>query len=106
MDAEARARRQVVDAVHAGEEAVLLARRVAQPGEHREDLLGVDDQAGLAVLVVGGENRVRMGVAKLARDQLESDRVRHQWFPRRPGRPSAPSGPVLSAAGDRLARTA
>ena len=78
MDAEARLGGQVVDPVDAGEEAVLLARRVAQPAQHREDLLGVDDQARLAVLVVGAEDAARVGVAQLAGDQLEAGRVRHQ----------------------------
>ena len=105
MDAEARLGRQVVDAVDAGEEAVLLPRRVAEPGEDGEDLLGVDDQAGAAVLVVGAEDRSRVRVAQLRGDQLEPGRVRHQRIPPhhripapRVGGVPGPSGPVDSAA--------
>ena len=106
MDAEARLGRQVVDPVDAGEEAVLLARRVAQPGEHREDLLGVDDQAGLAVLVVGAEHRARVRVADLAGDQLEADASGISGTaPCRPGRPR-PRARCSQRPRDRLARPA
>jgi hypothetical protein len=77
VDAEPRLGRQVVDAVDAGEERVLLPRRVAQPGEHVEDLLGVGDQARLSVLVVGTGDRVRVRLAQLARNELETRSVRH-----------------------------
>ena len=58
--------------MEAGQEPVLLARGVAQPAQDGEDLVGVDDQAGLAVLVVGAEDAARVGVAQLAGDQLEA----------------------------------
>ena len=50
VDAESRLAGQVVGGVEAGQERVLLARRVAQPAEHVEDALGVDDQGRLVVL--------------------------------------------------------
>src|SRR4051812_40502995 len=53
VDAEAGLRGQVVGGVEAGEEAVLLSRRVAQPAEHSEDLLGIDEQGRLLVVEAG-----------------------------------------------------
>src|SRR5204863_5520998 len=70
---------EVVDAVQARQEPVLLARRVPQPAQDVEDPLGVRDQAGLAALVVGAQHRSLRGVVQLLGDQLETRSVRHQW---------------------------
>jgi len=78
VDAEARLGREVVHAVDAREEPVLLPRRVAQPTEHVQDPLRVDDQAALAVLVIGAEDRSLGRPVQLLRDQLEPGRVGHQ----------------------------
>ena len=56
MDAEAGFGRQVVGGVKAGEEGVALAGRVAQPAQHGEDLLGVDDQRRLVAVEAGVED--------------------------------------------------
>ena len=77
MDAEARLGGQVVDAVDAREEGVLLAGRVAKPREHLADLRGIADQAGLAVLVVGAGDGVRMRLVQVGADELEAGCVRH-----------------------------
>ena len=81
MDAKARSRRQVVDAVEARHEAVLLAGRVAKPAQHVDDRVAVDDEARLLALVVGAEHRPRADAVELLGDQLEARGVRHQ--PRR-----------------------
>jgi hypothetical protein len=77
VHAEPRLGREIVDAVHAREKAVLLARGVAQPAQHVEDGGRIDDEARLVVLVVGAEHGSRAGVSDLLRDQLESWGVGH-----------------------------
>src|SRR5207247_10925120 len=74
-DTEPRLGRQVVDPVEAGEEAVLLPGSVAEPAQGVEDRVGVDDQARLAVLVVGAEDRSLTDRIELLGDQLEAGRV-------------------------------
>ena len=91
MDAESRLGGEVVGARGGCEEAVLLAGRVAQPAEHGEDLLGVDDQAGLAAVVVGLEDGARVGVVQLLGDQLQARA--HQAF----GPPFASGSPAARA---------
>ncbi len=78
MDAEPRLRGQVVDAMHAREEAVLLAGGVAQPAQDVADRLGVDHEAGLTVLVVRGDDGALPDRIELLGDQLEAGSVGHQ----------------------------
>src|SRR5204863_581374 len=77
MDPEPRRGRKVVDPVHAGEEAILLARRVAEPAQHVDDRLAVDDEARLTVLVVGPEDGPGPDAVELLGDELEARSVRH-----------------------------
>ena len=70
MDSEAGLSRQVVDGMEAGEEAVALARCVAQPLQHGEDLRRVDDQRGLAAVEAGVQHRTGVVSLDLAPDQL------------------------------------
>jgi hypothetical protein len=72
VDAESRLAGQVVGGVQAREEAVLLARGVAQPAEDVEDVLRVDDERRLVVLAGRAENRAREVRVELLRDQLET----------------------------------
>ena len=84
VDAEARVGRQVVGGVDARAEVVGLAGLVAQPGEDREDLLGVDDQGGLLVVEAGVDDRAGVALVDLRADQLETGGVRHSAPPRVP----------------------
>src|SRR6476659_5530703 len=92
VDAEARLGWQVVRCVQAGEEAVALARRVAQPGEHGEDLRRVDDQRRLAAVEAGVEHRAGVVLLDLPPDQLQSGGVRHGSAPALPRTPPPPPG--------------
>ena len=70
MDAEAGLGRQVVHAVDAREERVLLAGRVAEPGEDLADLRRIADEARLAVLEVAAGDRVRVRLVQVGADEL------------------------------------
>jgi hypothetical protein len=63
--------------VQAGEEAVLLAGRVAQPAQHLKHLPGVDDQHRLPVLEAGRRHGPRVLLRDFSADQLQARRVRH-----------------------------
>src|SRR3954447_4429566 len=59
VDGKPRLRRQVVRRVQAGEEPVALAGGVAEPGEHCQQVAGIDREACAAVLEAAVEDRAR-----------------------------------------------
>ena len=75
VHAEARLLGEVVDAVDGGEERVALALEVLQRRRHGG---GSDQQRGVLPEEDGAEDGVRVGVAQLLRDQLQSGGVGHQ----------------------------
>jgi hypothetical protein len=83
VDGEAGLRRQVVGRMDAGEEGVLLSRRVAQPAEHGEDLAGVDHERAPLLNECGVQDGAGVGLVDLRPDQLEARSVRHRAAPGR-----------------------
>src|SRR6185436_6152986 len=98
VDREARLSRKVVGRVQAGEEAVALARGVAQPAEHGEHVRGGDREACAPLLEATIEHCPGMVLLDLPPDQLESGSVRHRSAPWPARRPPPPRRSVRCAA--------